>query len=246
MRLIGIDCATKAKNIGIALAELARPMRVCEVRAGVADPWGRVADWLLQTPGEDVLIALDAPLGWPCPLAEALNAHSAGARVVQSDANALFRRTTDMYIHSKVGKQPLDVGADRIARTAHAALDGLARLRARCEMPIPLAWTSGQADGASAIEVYPAATLKVHGLPFAGYKDRHGGPGVRANILSGLDDVEMSDDCRGCVLGNADGLDAVICTLAAADFMSGKAMPPDDAQIAWAEGWIWCKSPDLQ
>ena len=51
MQLIGIDCATKPKNIGIALAELAMPMRVCEVRAGVTDPWERVADWLLQTPG---------------------------------------------------------------------------------------------------------------------------------------------------------------------------------------------------
>lgn len=244
MQLIGIDCATKPENIGIALAELARPMRVCEVRAGVTDPWERVADWLLQAPDQDVLIALDAPLGWPRPLAEMLSAHSAGARVERSDANALFRRTTDRYIRSKVGKQPLDVGADRIARTAHAALDGLAWLRARCDMPIPLAWTSGQANGVSAIEVYPAATLKVHGLPFAGYKDPLEGAWVRADILAQLQGVAMSDDCHACALSNADGLDAVICALAAADFVSGKAMPPDDAQIARAEGWIWCKAPD--
>ena len=118
------------------------------------------------------------------------------------------------------------MGADRIARTAHAALKGLARLRARCEMAIPLAWTSGQADGVSAIKVYPAATLKVHGLPFAGYKDPHEGEGVRADILARLQGVEMSDDCHACALSNADGLDAVICALAAADFVSGKAMPP--------------------
>ena len=245
MQLIGIDCATKPKNIGIARAELATVIRVREVRAGVTDPWERVADWVLQKPDQDVLIAVDAPLGWPRPLAEALGRHSAGARVVQSDANVLFRRTTDRYIHSKVGKHPLDVGADRIARTAHAALDGLAQLRAKCDMPIPLAWTSGQASGVSAIEVYPAATLKVHGLPFAGYKDGHGGTRARADILSRLQGFEMSDDCHACALSNADGLDAVICALAAADFVRGNAMPPDDGQIARAEGWIWCKAPDL-
>ena len=243
VQLIGIDCATKPKNIGIALAEVDREMRVCEVHAGVPDPWGTVSNWLTQARDTGVLIALDAPLGWPRALAEVLDSHQAGESVEQHDANALFRRSTDPYIRSKVGKQPLDVGADWIARTAHAALTGLARLRTTSSLPIPLAWTSGPSRDVSAIEVYPAATLKAHGLPFQGYKDPVAGRDMRARILCQLEGVKMSDDCKLCVLANADGLDAVICAVAAADFVSGAVMPPDDLHLARKEGWIWCRAP---
>lgn len=33
----------------------------------------------------------------------------------------MFNRLTDRLIHQRIGKKPLEVGADRIARTAHAA-----------------------------------------------------------------------------------------------------------------------------
>jgi hypothetical protein len=38
---------------------------------------------------------------------------------------------------------------------------------------------------------------------------------------------------------NADALDAVVCLLAARDFLAGRAMPPSDQIIAEQEGWIW-------
>src|SRR5437016_7332440 len=41
----------------------------------------------------------------------------------------MFRRVTDDVIYERLGKRPLDVGADRIARTAHAALRFLEELR---------------------------------------------------------------------------------------------------------------------
>ena len=44
-------------------------------------------------------------------------------------------------------------------------------------------------------------------------------------------------------MSNANGLDAVICALAAADFVSGTVMPPDDFHLARKEGWIWCTAP---
>lgn len=245
MQLIGIDCAVKPRNVGIALAEVDQGMRVREVHAGVPDPWDRVANWLGQAFDTEVLSALDAPLGWPWPLADWLSGHEAGAPVERSDANALFRRTTDLRIKSKVGKQPLDVGADRIARTAHAALAGLAWLRAKSGRAIPLAWRVGQPSGVAAIEVYPAATLKAHSLPFQGYKDRStAGEDLRRDILGRLANVEMRPDCRTFVASNADGLDAVVCALAALDFVTGKVMPPDDLHLARKEGWIWCKEPN--
>jgi hypothetical protein len=33
----------------------------------------------------------------------------------------MFRRLTDDVIHARFGKRPPDIGADRIARAAHAA-----------------------------------------------------------------------------------------------------------------------------
>lgn len=42
------------------------------------------------------------------------------------------------------------------------------------------------------------------------------------------------------ILSNADALDAVVCLWAARDFLEGRAMQPVDAELARAEGWIWC------
>jgi hypothetical protein len=57
------------------------------------------------------LIAIDAPLGWPKPLAETLMNHRAGV-AIETPANAMFRRATDVFIQQKLRKTPLDVGAD--------------------------------------------------------------------------------------------------------------------------------------
>ena len=38
---------------------------------------------------------------------------------------------------------------------------------------------------------------------------------------------------------NAEVLDAVVCLLAARDFLDGRAMEPVDASLALQEGWIW-------
>ena len=62
---------------------------------------------------------------------------------IETPANAMFRRITDVFIQTRLGKRPLDVGADRIARTAYAALAILAILRVELGIPIPLAWTPG-------------------------------------------------------------------------------------------------------
>ena len=94
--------------------------------------------------------------------AKVLQRHWAGT-ALGVDSNALFRRETDRFIRDKLGKQSFDVGADRIAWTAHSALTLLSALRERLHAPIPLAW-SPRICGLCAIEVYPAATLKAHAI----------------------------------------------------------------------------------
>ena len=193
-----------------------------------------VAGWIAQ--GSPTILAMDAPLGWPIKLGHQLSHHSAGERI-DCEPNELFRRETDRVVKEKLGRQPLDVGADRIARTAHAALQLLGELGQVTGCPIPLAWHS-DVEGVSAIEVYPAATLTAYRIRSSGYK-RKDQPEARAEIVEGLrSHLELPDDVS-LVLSNADALDAAVCVLAGADYVSGRAVQPTDMAAAEKEGWIW-------
>ncbi len=44
---------------------------------------------------------------------------------------------------------------------------------------------------------------------------------------------------------SADVLDAVVCLVAARDFLRGEAMQPTDRNLAEIEGWIWTRDPKL-
>ena len=183
-----------------------------------------------------MLLAIDAPLGWPIPL-RSIAQHEAG-RAIAAEANAMFRRGTDRRIAERLGKQSLDVGADRIARTAHASLRLLEELRERTGNQIPLAWSPSSLSGVSAIEVYPAASLRAWGVPSRPYK-KPVQRSAREEILGALPLVLGADALSEPVLGDADVLDAVICTLCAADFIAGRCEPPLDDHEARVEGWIW-------
>ena len=236
--LIGIDCATQDVNTGVALADCADGVIVLrEVMVGSRErPTAAVvSDWLRRCDGP-TLLALDAPLGWPASLAPTLITHRAGSRI-ESPMDALFQRATDHFVYKTHGKRPLDVGADRIARTAHAALRMLGELRDRLGAPIPLLWGL-PFDGIGAIEVYPAATLIAHGFRSEGYKKTEQAD-AREEILSALK-TRMKIACEdGPLKADADALDAGICVLAAADFLQGRAVPPADQKLAEREGWIW-------
>ena len=115
------------------------------------------------------------------------------------------------------------MGEDRIARTAEAALSGLEYLRTETGEAIPLAWSHEHVRGIVAIEVYPAVTLKVHSLPCDGYKKNadDGHKRAREKILSGLlGEMTIPAECRETAGANADGLDALVCFLTAADFLN--------------------------
>jgi predicted RNase H-like nuclease len=225
--LLGIDCATQPAKTGLALGVLQDGVvhiQECAVATRGEPPEAIAADWLR---GHDqVLIALDAPLGWPRPLSVSLQQHYAGQALAAS-ANELFSRTTDRAIWQRLGKQPLEVGANLIARTAVAALRLLAQLRERTERSIPLAWEIEEPEPWRAIEVYPAATRIAHGAPDKG--------GSLESLESLLDCSAVSE----AMLTNKDAVDACVCALAAADFLRGLAVSPDDRATALVEGWIW-------
>lgn len=240
--LIGVDCATDPRRVGLARASFRDgATTVHEVRLGSASdpPAAVVGAWARAAPGA-VLVALDAPLGWPAPLGDALSAHRAGAPL-RPDAHALFRRETDRDVKRRLGKQSLDVGADRIARTAHAALRLLGDVGEGLGHAVQLVW-GPTLDGVAAAEVYPAATLRACGIPTDGYKKKDR-PDARERVFEALRAHVRLDVADDLIRASDDALDAVVCILAAHDVLTGAARPPTDLPLARREGWIWVRSP---
>ena len=86
--------------------------------------------------------------------------------------------------------------------------------------------------------MYPAATLVAHGFRSSGYK-KPKQVNKREEITSRLAGVLTLPADTSQMTRNADVLDAVVCLLAAKDFLDGRAMEPVDASLALQEGWIW-------
>jgi predicted nuclease with RNAse H fold len=228
--VVGIDCATQPQNTGLALGVFAEDRLVIqEVRRGRRHdrPVDIVCNWI-RAPGR-VLLALDAPLGWPTALGQSLVSHRAGRPIV-APANDLFRRVTDHEIHRRLKKLPLEVGADRIARTARAALELLDEMRQSFE--VEMAWSPTWSDGVRAIEVYPAATRLSLGAP------------------GGLDLVEwigtrVQLPVKWCSTSDHE-VDSILCAIAGGEFLRNRAQAPTEGQMdsARIEGWIWAGPVD--
>jgi hypothetical protein len=203
---------------------------------------GKGRDRTLVQKGRSLDVARDrrAPRLAGAALSRARRSQAGGA--IDDLPNDMFRRETDRFIHRELRKKPLDVGADRIARTAHAALRLLADLRSELQLPIPLAWEPTLSVPLAVIEVYPAATLKSHGFQASGYKAIDN-VAERKVIINSLRGVAALPTDVSSLHTSADALDAVVCMLAGADFLCGAAMPPIERALAEQEGWIWVRAP---
>jgi predicted nuclease with RNAse H fold len=237
--IIGIDVATDPKKCFFSFATLiGTNCSLINVVDGTA-PEELIGLVSGINQSRAVLLAIDAPLGWPAPLGDALIHHRAGA-AIKAKSNDVFRRKTDIFIKKQIGKQPLDVGADRIARTAHAALSLLDKIGSQLNTPIPLAW-SRFIEGVSAIEVYPAATLKACGIASTKYKGKDGRQ-TREAMLPGLEKhLNISERLRSVLTDNDDALDSAVCVLAGNDFIHGRCYNPEEMNLAKREGWIWVR-----
>lgn len=243
-RIIGVDFATDDRKKGMVLATRGHGCLRLDRTWDRRRPFREILkEWVGKAEDmEATLIAVDAPLGWPVPLSKALQSHEAG-QAIKTSANCMFRRRTDAIVQCTIQKRPLEVGANLIARTAHAALVSLDKLREDLGKTVPLAWTPS-ARGPAAIEVYPAATLKAYGIPSTGDKKDSD---QRSAIVKALKCQGMTiPDCRETDLqDNPDTLDAAVCVLAAEDFIRARATPPEDQDrdLARREGWIWVRPP---
>ena len=240
--IIGIDCAAQDVKCGLALGALAGDrVTLIEVVTKQTSVLPILEQWFREH--RPALVAIDAPLGWPAPLGDSLPSHEAGNPLGPS-ANELFRRTTDGVVRKITNKQPLDVGADKIARVAVRAVKLIGELRDATGLSLPLALASGVPDRATVIEVYPALTLRSRALSDVRYKGSK--PENRDQRLRLLDDmkqhVDLPEDTR-LLADSDDAFDAMVCLLAAADFCAGRVVEPRDIQQSKKEGWIWFRPP---
>ncbi len=242
LQILGIDAAVDPRNNGLAVAEYANNR--CKVQLVQTARRGEpIASQLLELidPARPILVAIDAPLGWPATLARALHGHLAGC-ALDGNPNELFARTTDRYVREQTGLKPLDVGADRIARTAVAAVTLVTALREQTQQALPLLHSPTGATDGGLIEVYPAATLKQRALPFRKYK-KPDATGIRMQIAASLaNELDMEGVTNQCVESDH-CLDAVLCVLAATDFLAGRCSGPVDKAEFLEEGWIWFVRP---
>lgn len=251
--LIGVDCAAKPENMGLAWAEFdGKSGRLLDVKKGSKrlNPVSQLCEWISED--SPTLIALDAPLGWPEGFGNKLARHQAGLPIKRTCLETFFNRETDRIVHKCVnkckGNKPFEVGADKIARASFVALEILGKVRQNQKskgQDISIAWTPEIQD-VQAIEVYPAATLKMYGYLHESYKKNSDKEKQnREKILDSLSEHFPSGikQChRDCMIKKADALDAVVCILAAIDFLKGEARGPEndlERKRAEREGWIW-------
>lgn len=182
-------------------------------------------------------VAIDCPLGWPTPFVELVLGHQQDelpGDLAQSEdwPRSYTNRATDLHVRAAVKMIPLSVAADRIGHTALrcAALLAQARLRG----------VDVSRDGSGDIaEVYPAAALKVWGLPFRRYKGTANAT-AREALVDGLVAAAPWLDLgphEAVVKASDHALDSVVCALVARAVAIGGTAPPD-TRAAAKEGWI--------
>jgi predicted nuclease with RNAse H fold len=244
IRVIGVDCATEPQNVGISIG-CYRNGKIELHESMLGNKCKSVAETIYSNIGNfsKVLIAIDAPLGWPENLGYCISKHLAGS-ALNIDSNLLFRRETDRFVKKITGKQSLDVGADRIARTAHAAMSILDQLRQLTGENINLAWNPTNLSGVSVIEVYPAVTMNRYGITNTGYKDKDKTQ-IRKNIIAKLCNLINIPDNTSILTSNADALDSAVCMLSAKDFIERNVYFPYDQDLAKKEGWIWVRNESM-
>lgn len=236
-RFLGLDLAAQDRRTGLAvLCEQDQGALILdEARTGVDD--GLIAEQVRRAEK----VGVDVPLGWPRRFVELLAAHAQGVLEPPASTGDEWRRSmamreTDRDVHARTGVMPLSVSTDRIAHPALRWAGIEARLR---DEGVPAA-----RDGSGRIcEVYPAATLRLWGLPHRGYKGvdaRAARRGIVDALGRRFPRLRWNGHDTACVEAD-DALDAVIAALMAREVSRGRAAPAPAPlrESALSEGWIW-------
>jgi predicted nuclease with RNAse H fold len=234
---VGVDLAAEPEGTALARIEWRDGQAVVlDVTRGADDAA------VLAALAEADKAGVDCPLGWPGEFLRFVTAHQAGAVPLPPGGaapgwrRALALRVTDLVVREQTGVTPLSVSADRIGYVAMRCAVLLAEL-ARQGRPVTR-------DGTGPVaEVYPAASLKVWGLPHRGYK-RPADPAALERLMAELT-VQTPFLQQGSFTGlcrrSHDAADALIAALAARAAARGLTLRPRDSAeqaAARTEGWV--------
>lgn len=233
---LGIDLASDPKRTGIAwLRDEGEKVVVEDVQVGADD------DTIVSAVKTSRKTGVDVPFGWPRTFVELLEAHrTANLSPPPSTGpdwkRQVLYRATDLEVRRRVGKNPLSVASDKIAYPAIRWAGIAARLREQ-GAPVP-------PDGHGiACEVYPGAALAAWQLAGHRYKGTKGAasrPVLVEQLSARLPWLDWAGHRDACV-DDDNALDAVISALVTRDVDRGLATspPPELADLAAEEGWIW-------
>jgi predicted nuclease with RNAse H fold len=240
VHVLGIDLAAQPESTGVVALE---PLTTGRWRA--RQPAVAPDDEVLVDLGAAAdIVGVDAPLGWPVPFVDAVGAHArAEPWPGSADRRPLTHRCTDDVVVRNGWGRPMSASADRLGSVAmRAAL--LQRDWAVC-------WGAPAArDGSGRLaETYPAAALRIWGLPAQGYKSggarRSAAGELRHTIVDAIAERTSAwldlDQVGAAAVRSDHGLDALICALVAAAVAAGATVAPGhghEADRALIEGWI--------
>ncbi|MDO8151164.1 DUF429 domain-containing protein [Isoptericola sp. b408] len=231
----GIDLSANPRKTGVATIEWSDDdARVTALAVGEHDDAA-----LCDVVRAAATTGIDCPIGWPDAFVDYVVAHRDGGHdlVIPETRRPLTYRATDLHVWQRTGVRPLAVSAERIGAAAM-----------RCAAILAMLTRSGtvvdRAGDGPVIEVYPAAALKIWGLPHRGYKGRDPQSSrARADLVDHLaiafpwlDLDTFAPLCRD----TDDALDAVLCAVIAGLARQGRCepVPADLRDLASREGWI--------
>ncbi|KNC19723.1 branched-chain amino acid aminotransferase [Arthrobacter sp. RIT-PI-e] len=235
MLIAGVDLAAETRGTACALLDFSAPTVKIEVRLGVPD-----ADIAALAPSVQNL-GIDCAFGWPDDFLAFLTRHAAGHPVAASEDQGmawrrrLAYRATDRAVRELTGRWPLSVATDRLGLTALHCAVLLDHVGQTLGSPVD------RAGGGVAVEVYPAATLRLWGFDTKGYKTDATVRGMLLETLAARAPwVAFDAGTRELMVHSDDAFDAVVAALAARAHALGLThpVPPECAAQAFREGWI--------
>lgn len=234
MLIAGLDLAAQPKGTALSVLDWSgQSAKLLSLSLSVAD------EDILRATSDCEKIGIDCALGWPITFAEFVATYSRESLDGSSfDGGIDWRRElayreTDREVHRLTGRWPLSVSTDRLAMTALRGAGLLTKLQA-AGVPVD------RSGLGKVVEVYPAASMRIWGLDFSGYRNSES---IRIRLLGQLLNLAPwleLDEFKDLMIESCDAFDSVIAALAAASAALGKSTtPPEDKlQIAQIEGWV--------
>lgn len=205
----------------------------------------------LSSKWDEIVLAIDSPMGWPKEMIQDLLHHQAGEKLLNDkklERQNYFRRTTDKFIIEQVKKTPFSIGADKIAAMAFDALVIVGLINSEFQLDVGYGVTKKH----KVIEAYPGATIagQLGSRNTNGYKKNKDLREQMYDAIIQVYEVKVSELYpKEEVVHTDDRFDAFLCLLTAIDYHNDKLHNPItgnivsnvkiEEEIIRKEGWIW-------